>query len=207
MGIPVRAEYAATLGQVARGDGAEYGQSVEQEAGEEDGQPSPAGQVFVQHEQAVSEVEVGLPGMPVGKRPSTDVVDDTRGFDADFVAGALEAPAEVDFLHVHIEPLIEQAAAVERVAAEEDGGARGPEYAPVVVVLAGVGFEGEKEPAPREGVPERIQEATRGAGVFEPVALAGLQQLGLDRGARRVSVEGVDQWFQPAGRYLDIVIE
>ena len=57
-------------------------------------------------------------------------------------------------------------AALEGLAAEQEGSPGGPEHVARVVVLAFVGFEGEEQPPARERVADGVEEATAWAAVL-----------------------------------------
>src|SRR5690606_36538273 len=138
--VEVGAADGVRLGEVAGGEGARGGGRVERVAPGDDAAEVPPREVLPEQQEAVAEVEVRLARVALRERAAAEVVGLARGLDADAPARALQPPAQVDLLHVHHEALVEQADLVEGGAAEEEGGAGGPEDVARVVVLPLVAF-------------------------------------------------------------------
>jgi len=174
------------------------------------GYPPPAfaqGQVLPKHDEIVAEVEVCLARVALREGATAHVAYDRGGAGVDAIAGALESPTEVDLF------LVGEKVRVEASMGEEDGGThehgrpRGPEDGCGVVVLSGVALAGVEHATAGEGVPEAVDPAAGGAGVFEAVGCVPVEDLGLAGGDAFVTGHQRHHWLYPAGLDLDVRIQ
>ncbi len=91
------------------GKGHEDGQGVVQAPDEEHALALAGRQVLVEQQQVVAEVEVGLAGVALRQAGSAQVVDARLRHEADVAAQQVDAPTQVNLLHVGEEVLVESA--------------------------------------------------------------------------------------------------
>ena len=123
------------------------------------------------------------------------------------VAGILEAPAEVDFLHVRKKGGLQAAQSLPGRAAHQQAGPAGPGHRARVVVLALVAFEGVEEATTAEGVGQAVEVAAAGPRVFEVSGVGVGQDFGLHGGNARAGFQQGAQRAQPAERDFHVGIQ
>lgn len=124
-----------------------------------------------------------------------------------FIAGVLDAPAEVDFLHMGEEVGIQSAHRAVHITAHEQGGSAGPEDVHLVVVLAVVLFHIAENAPAAERVSVFVHETAGGARVLEAAAVVVGEQFGLHRRDALVTVHLLNDRLNPVRRHLDVGIE
>ena len=95
------------IAKVEFGNGHTKGQRVHQPPCEQQAFSVTMGQVFVQQEQVVAEVEVGLAGIALRQAAATQVIDMARRHHQQFISCQTDAPAQVNLLHVGKKVLIQ----------------------------------------------------------------------------------------------------
>jgi hypothetical protein len=141
------------------------------------------------------------------QRRAADVVDGTGRLHPYAVALPVQSPAQVDLFHVHLEPLVEPADGFEGRAPEAEGRPGGPEDVARIVVLPAVAFHRVDDTAAGKGVAEAVEEAPRGAGVLEPIAVVVLQEFRLHGAHVRIPLHHVDERAEPSRRDLHVVVQ
>ena len=119
----------------------------------------------------MAEVEIGLARVLGGERPSPEVVDGGCGHRGAVVTGELEAPAEVDFLHVGEELRVKTSGVKVELTAHHQAGPRCPENIHWLVVLPVVFLAGCEDTAPAIWIAVAVDESSAGTGVFESIRL------------------------------------
>ena len=163
--------------------------------------------VFDEQVEAVAEVEEGLLGVVFGQSAAADVINHRSGVHFDFVTDVLDAPAEVDFLHVGEEVVVEAAHVVIDVAAHEHRRAGSPENILHGVVLSVVFFHVAEHAPATERIAVFVDVAAACACVFELVAAMEGEEFGLHGGNFLVGVHLLNDGFDPAVGNFDVGVE
>lgn len=96
---------------------------------------------------------------------------------------------------------------MEEIGAAAESRPAHPEDVAFVVILPRILLDRAQDAAPAEGVTQKVDEAARGAGIFELRAFEAGDQLGRDDRHVGIPVETLEKRFEPAGGGLDIGIQ
>ena len=135
------------------------------------------------------------------------MVDCALGHAGHAPPAGVEAPAEIDLLHVGKEAGVEPAQCAEIGRAHQQGGARGPEDFCRSVILPSVFLYHVHHAAAAERVAVGVDPAAARPGKLEAGALLEAPHLGLAGGDLRVGVHEVEQRGEPSGGGLHVGIE
>ena len=183
------------------------GEDVEEEAAEQHAVQAGCGEVLVDHQEVVPEVEEDLPWALCREAGTTDVVDDRGGGEGDAMPASIESPAQVDLLLMGEEDRIQPADLEIDVTADDEAGARCPEEIRGVSVLPVVLLERAEETATAEGIAQRVDEATSSTSVLEALRVTLCTDRRLDGSDRGVGVKESEGLIEPASAELDVAIE
>ena len=165
------------------------------------------GQVFVEHGEAVAEVEIGFTRIVGREGASSHVVDDGVGDAHDFARPRPKSPAEVDLFEVGEEAGVEPACRVPIGGAHHECGAGGPKEGAHGVILPVVFFEHIEQATATEGIAEAVDESACGTGVFETVVRPFGVDLRLRGGRFGMRIHVGAHRGEPAGRGAHVAVE
>src|SRR5690625_5517358 len=133
------------------------------------------------------------------------MIDDALRHYAYPVSHPLQAPGQIDLLHMHEELFIESAGLIPRRSPDGHCSTRCPEDVARVVVLARIDFDVEENPTSRKRISEPVDKPARRTRILEPAAVIVLKQLRLYGGDFRI-LECTNERLQPTGRHLNVSI-
>ncbi len=129
------------------------------------------GKVFVEQQQVVAEVEVGLAGIGRRQGAAAEMVDVAGRHTPEGVAHEPEPPAQVYLLHMGEEPFVKPSGQGVEVGPDHEGCPGGPEDLGWGVILPLVLLDGVEDASAAVGVAVAVDEAAGCPGVFKPVSL------------------------------------
>ena len=147
---------------------------IQYEPSEHDSTQPGLREILVDHEQIVTEIEVGLAWIVIGKCASTEVIDGTLRHACQLVTPHVQSPAEVDLLHVSKELIVESAQFVVEFRSDKERGSADPERTCDGIVLSVVGCDKTHHSASAEGVAEPVDTSSCSSGVLEGDGLCGI---------------------------------
>ena len=183
------------------------GYIVEQATHEEYATQVALGEVLIEHQQVVAEVEEGLARMPGIEGGATHMMHHACCHTAHLVATTAEAPAEVYLFHVGKETAVEAAYLFIYSEAHDKAGTRGPQEGYIGVVLAVVFLYRVEDAATAVGVSIAVEEAAHGTGILELVLVMIGHELGLACSCMGVGIHVLYERKEPTGSDLYVGVE
>ncbi|OAV64828.1 hypothetical protein Barb4_03826 [Bacteroidales bacterium Barb4] len=182
-------------------------QIIQPEAAAHDGLQVPFGQVLVQHQQVVAEVEKGLARTFRMKRSPPHVIDYRPGCTHQTVSPTAQPPAHVYLLLMGKEAGVQSAGFPVNRRADKEAGTACPEYIGLRIVLPLVFLHDMQDAPSAKGVAVFIHVAAGGSGIFKAVPLPFRQYLRLYAGYGQIGVQHRQGGIQPAGGNLHIAVQ
>ena len=169
------------------------------------------GQILVKQQQVVAEVEVGLPGVAIGKAAATQVIDMARRQHQQVFTGQTNAPAQVYLLHMGKEILVQSADVLIKLTAHHQACPGCPKDAlGPVVILPMVILDIFKDAPTAIGIAVAVYVTTRGSGIVKHrlfTVLAVMQQFGHHSTHFGMRLHIVQQRVEPSLRRTHIAVE
>ena len=161
------ADHRLEKGRLALHEEPKARQSIEKLA-KQNPAPNPWALVILEQEvEVVSEIEEGLVGALLLQGASTEMVNVGFRSDPHHQSPVLQAPAQVDFLHVGEEVLVKTAHSPPRFRPDQQAGPGSPEHCAGRVVLTVVDFLLIKQPSGTKHEAMAVHVATSRTGIFE----------------------------------------
>ena len=168
------------------------------------------GQILVQQQEVVAEVQIGLAGVALGQATASQVVDTAGGQHHQVITRQADAPTEVDFLHVGEKVLVQPAHVLIKLAAHHQTSTRRPKDAlRTVVILPLVLLEVLKDAPTAVGIAVTIDIAASRAGILKHLLaiIAVMKQLGHHGAHAWMGLHVVQQGVEPTLGRTHIIVK
>ena len=163
--------------------------------------------VFHQQRQVVSEVEIRLAGRAIWQGAATYVIHLRLRAVHHLVVVVFHSPAEINFLHVGEETVVQAPEAVIYVGTYKHTCSCGPKHLFHVVVLSVVALQMLKHPAATERIAVFVDETATCTGIFELLLVVIREDFRLAGRYRRVAVHQLYHWLDPMWSHLDVGVQ
>src|SRR5690554_1933469 len=167
----------------------------------------PKRQIFLQHHQVVTKIELGFPGIAFGQGASTYMVNYRIRAIRNSISQMFESPAQINFLHMCKKICIKASGLIPTRFSYKKSCSGRPEHITIVIILTLVFFGFTQQTPPAKWKPKSIDIPSGCTGMFKLVALMEGKNLGLGGGNVRISLHPCDHGFYPSWRHLHIRIE
>jgi len=143
----------------------------------------------------------------LGERVPADMIHDRGRYIDDAESLEMDAPAEIDLLHVGKEHLVEQTSLVQDRPANEHADTARPEDLHGIVVLASVDLHVSHEAPTGERIPVDVHQTAGRTGIFEVRFVLKGTDLGLARAHLGVFFGHVNELLHAAWLDLGVIVE
>lgn len=169
--VAVCTHYSSSIGKVERKEIFGKSGSIEQATYKQHTHTVGIGHIFMQHQQIVAEIEIGLPRIFRRERTSAEMVDNSLRHSCQRKSRQSYAPAHVDFFHMGKKAGVEATGLDIYLTANEKTGTRSPvDIVGYAVVLSAVFLTYAKDTAAAIRIAVSVEIAAACSGIFKGVA-------------------------------------
>ncbi len=165
------------------------------------------GKVFDKKVEAVTEIEKCLVGVILGQSAATNMINHRCGVHLDLVSQILDAPTEINLLHVCKKVAIEALHQMENIATDEHSRASRPKDVSHRVVLPVIFLQIAEDTTAAEGIAVFVDKSATSTCIFEFVTPVEGEQLRLHSRNLLVGIHLLNHRLYPAVDDLNVGIE